>query len=323
MTRPLALLVATLPLVAQTFPLAIRPVLAQNCSGCHNAKLSSGNLNLASFLAPTSLTTARDGWERIAAKVKSGGMPPLPDATKQAFVAFLENEFDRADKLAKPDPGRVTARRLNRAEYANTIRDLLGVEFNAQEEFPPDDSGYGFDNISDVLTVSPVLMQRYLTAAERIASRAVGADPLTAAALNGPASLARLLAIWPAEVISCDKAAGDAVLFPADSLEKDFAWAPAHPVADAYRAFQSMPYDANTSDLAAVLFAIHPDSPCFEFSEPEPLAAGKYRRIKAVEAKKADLLKTYTELASAKPPGPPQRSRPPAAKPPPAKPATR
>ena len=78
----------------------------------------------------------------------------------------------------KPEPGRVTAHRLNRNEYANTIRDLLGVEFRAREEFPADDSGYGFDNIGDVLTVSPTLMQKYLSAAEQIASRAVGGDPL-------------------------------------------------------------------------------------------------------------------------------------------------
>jgi hypothetical protein len=72
----------------------------------------------------------------------------------------------------------VTVRRLNRVEYANTVRDLLGVHFVAQEEFPPDDSGYGFDDIGDVLTVSPALMEKYLFSAERIASRAVGADPL-------------------------------------------------------------------------------------------------------------------------------------------------
>ncbi len=68
--------------------------------------------------------------------------------------------------------------RLNRAEYANTIRDLLGVDFRATDEFPPDDSGYGFDNIGDVLTVSPTLMQKYLAAAEAIAARAVGGGPL-------------------------------------------------------------------------------------------------------------------------------------------------
>ena len=78
----------------------------------------------------------------------------------------------------KPDPGRVSARRLNRNEYSNTIRDLLAVEFRAQSEFPTDDSAGGFDNMSEVLTVSPVLMEKYLDAAERIAARAIGAEPL-------------------------------------------------------------------------------------------------------------------------------------------------
>src|SRR5262249_46973934 len=72
-----------------------------------------------------------------------------------------------------PDPGRVTIRRLNRVEYHNTIRDLMGIEFKAEEEFPPDDSGYGFDNIGDVLTVSPLLLEKYFQAAETIVAAAV------------------------------------------------------------------------------------------------------------------------------------------------------
>ena len=93
-------------------------------------------------------------------------------------MKFLETEFARADATMKPDPGRVTARRLNRAEYTNTIRDLLAIEFRADRNFPTDDSGDGFDNIGDVLTVSPVLMDKYLSAARRIADRAVAAEPL-------------------------------------------------------------------------------------------------------------------------------------------------
>ena len=150
---------------------------------CHNDKMASGNLNIAGFLNPASLKDSREGWEKIIAKVRTGemspkGIPPLDAEVKDGLVKFLDSEFDRADRAAPADPGRVTAKRLNRAEYANTIRDLLGVEFNAGEEFPPDDSGYGFDNIGDVLTVSPTLLQKYLRAGERIASRAVGADPL-------------------------------------------------------------------------------------------------------------------------------------------------
>src|SRR5678816_1813368 len=94
------------------------------------------------------------------------------------LVKLLEKEFERADAAMKPDPGRVTARRLNRAEYTNMIRDLLAIEFRADRNFPTDDSGDGFDNIADILTVSPVLMEKYLSAAGRIAERAMAAGPL-------------------------------------------------------------------------------------------------------------------------------------------------
>lgn len=165
-----------------SFEKTIQPVLRHSCLTCHNEQLASGGLNMTAFLQPDSIAANRQGWERIVAKVHAGEMPPkgVPRRADQldALVTYVKNEFDRADRAAKPDPGRVTARRLNRAEYANTIRDLLGVHFQANEEFPPDDSGYGFDNIGDVLTVSPALMQKYLAAAEKIASRAIGADPL-------------------------------------------------------------------------------------------------------------------------------------------------
>ena len=84
----------------------------------------------------------------------------------ESFVAHIEAIFEHTDRMAKPDPGRVTVRRLNKVEYKNTVRDLLGVDFNPTENFPADDVGHGFDNIGDVLTMSPLLMERYLEAAE-------------------------------------------------------------------------------------------------------------------------------------------------------------
>ena len=90
------------------------------------------------------------------------------------MTTTIERELDRLDQNIKPDPGRITARRLNRTEYRNTIRDLLGVDFQATQEFPTDDSGEGFDNIADVLTISPLLAEKYLSAAERISARALG-----------------------------------------------------------------------------------------------------------------------------------------------------
>jgi hypothetical protein len=165
------------------FEKAVRPLLTASCAPCHNEALASGGLNISLFTAPASVAEHREGWERILRKIRKGEMPPQgaprpAESRIQALVKFIESEFERADRSVKPDPGRVTARRLNRNEYANTIRDLLAVEFRADKDFPTDDSGHGFDTIGDVLTVSPVLMEKYLAAAERIAARAIGADPL-------------------------------------------------------------------------------------------------------------------------------------------------
>ena len=168
---------------APEFDAAVKPVLAKTCAMCHNDSLSSGGLNITAFLTANSIADYRQGWETILQKIRAGEMPPKgiprpPEAQLQALIAYVEGEFDKADRSTKPDPGRVTARRLNRAEYSNTIRDLLAVDFRAERDFPTDDSGYGFDNIADVLTISPVLMDRYMDAAETIAARAMGADPL-------------------------------------------------------------------------------------------------------------------------------------------------
>jgi len=169
--------------VKASFERDVQPVLANNCATCHNDQLASGGLDLAKFSSASSIVQHRDGWERIVQKMRTGEMPPeglprLPPAQIETLAKFVQDEFEKADRNVKPDPGRVTARRLNRSEYSNTIRDLLAVDFRAERDFPTDDSGHGFDNMSDVLTISPVLMEKYIAAAERIASRAIGADPL-------------------------------------------------------------------------------------------------------------------------------------------------
>ena len=98
--------------------------------------------------------------------------------TYDAFAAHLETELDRA-AAARPNPGRPVLHRLNRAEYASAIRDLLDLEIDPEEVLPPDaSSGYGFDNMGDVLTLSPLLMERYLSAAKKISLLAIG-DPAT------------------------------------------------------------------------------------------------------------------------------------------------
>src|SRR5207245_11063287 len=91
---------------------------------------------------------------------------------------LIIHEFPHLDCNTRPYPGRGTAYRLNRFEYNNTIRDLLAVDFHPADDFPADDAGYGFDNIGDVLSLSPVLMEKYLAAAERIARKAIFGDPV-------------------------------------------------------------------------------------------------------------------------------------------------
>lgn len=167
-----------------SFDRVIRPFIVENCVGCHGGELKSGGLDLESMKSVASVAEQRDAWELIHEKIRSGEMPPkgmprpLPEKVK-AVTHWLELEFERADLAIRPDPGRVTARRLNRAEYNNTVRDLLGVDMRPADDFPQDDSGYGFDNIGDVLSLPPVLMEKYMTAAERVARHAVfGPDKL-------------------------------------------------------------------------------------------------------------------------------------------------
>lgn len=165
------------------FEKTVRPFLTKHCSSCHSAKARTGDIDTESL--KTAATVAKDphSWEKIAQKVKTGEMPPPGSprpspAEVKAFTGWVEGEFLRLEKAAKPDPGRVTARRLNRAEYNNTVRDLLGVEVRPADDFPQDDSGYGFDNIGDVLSLSPALMERYLSAAERVSRAALfGVEP--------------------------------------------------------------------------------------------------------------------------------------------------
>jgi mono/diheme cytochrome c family protein len=152
------------------------------CSQCHSGPDADAGFDVTRYQSLASLSTDRAAWELIFAKVRSGEMPPTGTERREGEIAdllsFLEAEFARADADMAPDSGRVTLRRLNRAEYTNTIRDLLGIEFHADREFPTDDSGEGFDNIGDVLTISPMLMEKYLSAAARIAQRAIAAEPL-------------------------------------------------------------------------------------------------------------------------------------------------
>ncbi len=126
--------------------------------------------------------------EHVLLKLRTGEMPPedeeRPDQKDvEAVTAWIEREFSRLERMTPPDPGRVTARRLNRTEYNNTVRDLFGVDVRPADDFPQDDAGYGFDNIADVLSLSPVLLEKYMVAAERVVRTAMFGHEAQAPAL--------------------------------------------------------------------------------------------------------------------------------------------
>ncbi|MDQ3009381.1 MAG: DUF1592 domain-containing protein [Acidobacteriota bacterium] len=172
------------PQRADAFKQTVQPFLAEHCIGCHDANSKSGGLNLEVFQDAAALAQHREIWEEVLLRLQTGQMPPKgmprPDkAIVETITRWIMQEFARADRLVKPDPGRITARRLNRAEYNNTVRDLLGVDTEPANDFPQDDSAYGFDNIADALSLSPTLMEKYLAAAEKVARLAVFGPNLT------------------------------------------------------------------------------------------------------------------------------------------------
>jgi len=150
----------------------IQPVLTKHCFSCHNSKVKSGEVNLEE---PTVLV-----WEKVLDKLSTGRMPPpgSPAPSKAEKASVIQWIGKSSPASQQRGPGRVTARRLNRAEYNNTVRDLLGVSLRPADEFPLDDAGYGFDNIGDVLSVSPLLMEKYIAAARKLSRVAVYGDPV-------------------------------------------------------------------------------------------------------------------------------------------------
>ena len=160
-------------------PAEFRATVDNYCVLCHSERLKTGGMTLEKV---DMRLVAQDGelWEKVIKKLRSGAMPPVgmprPDvATTDAFASSLEKTLDRA-ALAQPNPGQPLLHRLNRAEYANAIRDLLDVDVDITSLLPPDDSSHGFDNVADALGMSPALLDRYLSAASKISALAVG-DP--------------------------------------------------------------------------------------------------------------------------------------------------
>ena len=166
--------------LAETSPL--RPVLNRYCVGCHNDRLLTADLSLEALDA-VHVADGAEVWEKVIRKLRSGAMPPpgrpRPDPTVvENVLAWLETELDAAAAL-DPDPGRTdSVHRLNRAEYRNAIRDLLALDVDVTALLPADSADeHGFDNIASMLSVSPTLLDRYLSAARRLSRLAVGLPP--------------------------------------------------------------------------------------------------------------------------------------------------
>lgn len=175
--------------IEASFKREMQPLLDKYCYDCHGNGNDKGGITLDAFTDAASL---RDHtlWARALRNVRTGLMPPVEEgklsaADAEKMMTWIKRQAFGLDP-AQPDPGRVVVRRLNRAEYRNTIRDLIGVDYDTQKEFPADDTGHGFDNIGAVLTISPMLLEKYLDAAQAIVARSVPTQPRVVAEATVP-----------------------------------------------------------------------------------------------------------------------------------------
>jgi hypothetical protein len=248
---------------------------------------------------------------------------PPPDANKALPVGLA------AENPLPPDPPMVQSpvNRKNQTgdpQYPRSIRKLTdtamaeavlrnAVTFNAETAMVLSAPATYLAKSLDLLGVKELYKDRV--------KRLVIVD--SGAPRKDDVALRKILNEWPTPIIFCGKEVGNALAYPGGSIEKDFAWSPAHPIVDAYRGFQSMPYDAPSYDLAAVHYAVHPDSGFFEVSAPGTLTegddgrmkfslgSGKIRSLIVEQAKRGQILQAFVEITSAKPVAP-QRGRPPA-----------
>lgn len=170
----------TLRQVQREFTDQIRPILENHCGDCHWGDGADADLNLEPFESIDQLLKGRKKWKKVLLRVVAKEMPPadcepIPADEHKQLVEWTDKLLNSVD-CSDINPGRVTIRRLNRTEYKNTIKDLTGVDYQTDGNFPVDDVGYGFDNIADVLSLSPILMEKYLQAAETISLRVID-DP--------------------------------------------------------------------------------------------------------------------------------------------------
>ncbi len=166
------------PLAKVDFEKEITPFFQKYCLDCHSADFQEGDFSFDRYADGDSIKRDREIWTKVQQLVRLGAMPPADSDQpskdeSQKIIDWIDYQLFFVDCSVPHDPGRVTARRLNRTEFNNTVRDLLNVDFSPADDFPSDDVGYGFDNIGDVLSVPPLLIEKYLTAAEQIAEKAI------------------------------------------------------------------------------------------------------------------------------------------------------
>jgi hypothetical protein len=171
------------------FTADVAPVLKKYCLPCHDSNKVRGGINLGAFADDSSAVNSPTLWDRVANALRSGSMPPAGKPRPQPEeLETLDAWFDAV--TVAPGSGQakhpVTVRRLNRTEYSNTIRDLIGLDLQPADDFPPDDIGYGFDNIADVLSLPPILLEKYLAAAEKVVDAAFASDETRRRLLNPP-----------------------------------------------------------------------------------------------------------------------------------------
>jgi mono/diheme cytochrome c family protein len=171
--------------IADQFVQKIQPILEDHCYACHGNGLKKGGVILDSFTANQARLGDREFWWRVLKNVRAGIMPPAGEPQLSVEQRRLLDDWIKHDSFGidpkNPNPGRVIVRRLNRVEYRNTIRALLDVDYDTEAEFPPDDTGHGFDNIGEVLTISPLLLEKYIAAAKTVVAAAVPTSSKTVA----------------------------------------------------------------------------------------------------------------------------------------------
>ena len=163
---------------ADEFPSLVTPFMKKYCADCHSGDSPEAGVSFGKYSDEKAMLRDRRTWERSFNMISQGSMPPAespqpPADVKSKLLDYLNEKLHHLDCSKVSDPGRVTIRRLNRSEYNNTVRDLMGVSFRPADDFPSDDVGYGFDNIGDVLSLPPLLMEKYLNAAEKITQEAI------------------------------------------------------------------------------------------------------------------------------------------------------